>query len=127
LSPDGADDGYLRADDIRALKMPRCWLAVLSACQTGWGRSTYEGTLGLARAFLAAGANAVVVSLWPVGDSSTADLMIAFHCGLRDGLTVGKALRRSMLEARDAGAPLPDWTAFTVVGDPRIRLTGPAA
>lgn len=126
LSSDGYDDGYLRADEIRQLSLPRCRLAVLSACRTGWGRSTYEGSLGLARTFLAAGVPAVVVSLWPVHDESTADLMIALHQKLRSGLSVGEALRRAMLQARAAGAGLRDWASFTIVGDPRVRLASPA-
>jgi len=122
LSPDRGHDGYLRADEVAALRLPRCRLAVLSACRTGWGRSTYEGTLGLARAFLIAGVPAVVVSLWPVYDAAAADLMIAVHHHLRAGLPIGEALRRSMLAARADGAPIDDWAAFTVVGDPQVRL-----
>ncbi|MFY1634157.1 CHAT domain-containing protein [Solwaraspora sp. WMMB335] len=118
LSPDGDDDGYLRSDEVARLRLTSCRLAVLSACRTGWGQSTYEGTLGLARAFLAAGARAVVVSLWPVHDEATADLMIELHRQLRSGLPVGEALRRGMLHLRRTGTDARDWAAFTVVGDP---------
>ena len=125
LSPDGDDDGYLRADEIRGLHLPSCRIAVLSACRTGWGRSSYEGTLGLARAFLLTGVPAVVVSLWPVDDASTADLMINMHRELRGGLALGEALRRTTVAARDAGAPLGHWASFTIVGNPNIRITQP--
>lgn len=120
LSPSGDDDGYLRADDIATLDLSRCRVVLLSACQTGWGRSAHEGSLGLARAFLHAGVRAVVVSLWPVDDAATADLMIALHGFLRAGDSVGQALRRAMRQARDAGTPLQHWASFTVVGDGRL-------
>lgn len=120
LSPSGDDDGYLRADDVAALDLSRCRVVLLSACRTGWGRSAHEGSLGLARAFLHAGVRAVVVSLWPVDDAATADLMIALHGFLRAGASVGQALRRAMHQARDAGTPLHHWASFTVVGDGRL-------
>jgi tetratricopeptide (TPR) repeat protein len=122
LSPGGGDPGYLRADDIAELHLPRCRVAVLSACRTGWGRSSYEGTLGLARAFLAAGVPSVVVSLWAVDDEGTADLMIDLHRRLRDGVDLGEALRASAVAARDAGRPVQLWAPFTCVGDLRTRL-----
>ena len=64
-------------------------LVVLSACQTGTGaRAGGDELLGLGRALVAAGARAVVVSLWPVNDACTAVLMSRFHadrvCGLPD-------------------------------------------
>ncbi|GAA1738372.1 CHAT domain-containing protein [Luedemannella helvata] len=117
LTPTDADDGYLRADDIARTDLSSCRVVVLSACRTGWGHSTHEGTLGLARAFLGAGARAVVVSLWPVDDAATADLMINMHGLLRAGLPIGEALRQAMCAARDQGAPLVDWASFTIVGD----------
>lgn len=64
----------------------------------------------------------MVVSLWPVYDAPAADLMIGMHHHLRAGLPVGEALRRSTLAARAGGAPVQDWAAFTVVGDPLVRL-----
>ncbi|MFV2082994.1 CHAT domain-containing protein [Micromonospora sp. LOL_021] len=116
LSPSGDDDGYLRADDITGLDLTSCQVVLLSACRTGWGRSSYEGSLGSARAFLYAGARAVVVSLWPVDAAATADLMVALHGILRSGVPVGEALRRAMRWSRDDGSPLRHWASFAVVG-----------
>ena len=78
----------------------------LSACNTGRGEIKAEGVVGLARAFLVAGAAATVVSLWSVDDGSTAALMGHMCTQLVKGLTVPQALRLAML--RLAGRPVPE-------------------
>ena len=77
----------------------------LSACNTGRGEIKAEGVVGIARAFLVAGAAATVVSLWSVDDGSTAALMEHMYMHLAKGLTVPQALRLAMLCV--AGRPLP--------------------
>ena len=96
-------------------------LVVLSACDTGRGRITGEGILGLTRAFMRAGAKTVVSSLWRVPDDATADLMVAFHQALLDGSGMSKsaALRQAMLATMDKHPDPVNWAAFTVVGDPQ--------
>lgn len=122
LTPTVDDDGYLRASDLAGMDLSGCRMVVLSACRSGWGRSSAEGSLGLARTFLAAGVRAVVVSLWSIYDDFTADFMIGLHEALASGLPVDEALRREMVAARDAGRPATDWAAFTLVGDLRVVL-----
>jgi hypothetical protein len=78
----------------------------LSACNTGRGEIKAEGVVGLARAFLVAGAAATVVSLWSVDDGSTSALMGHMYTHLVKGLTVPQALRLAML--RLAGCPVPE-------------------
>ena len=78
----------------------------LSACNTGRGEIKAEGVVGIARAFLVAGAAATVVSLWSVDDGSTAALMEHMYMHLAKGLTVPQALRLAMLCV--AGRPLPE-------------------
>jgi tetratricopeptide (TPR) repeat protein len=109
----------LRADRIAQLSLPAP-LVVLSGCDTGGGHLiSGEGPLGLGSAFLAAGSQAVVMSLWPVDDAVTAELMIAFYDQLSHGHPVDVALHRAQLEVRQR--PLTShpfyWAGFTVLGD----------
>lgn len=90
------------------------------------GRPSPEGNLGLARAFLAAGVNPVVVVLWPVDDTATADLMTAFHRHLGTGANTGEALSRAMREARQHHPRVEDWAGFSLLGSADSRLA-PAA
>ena len=79
LSTDDANDGFLTALDVYRMQVPTD-LAVLSACETGRGRTVAgEGLFGLPRAFLHAGASTVLVSLWPVDDEATQALMARFY------------------------------------------------
>lgn len=76
-------------------------LVVLSACDTARGETTgSDDVLGLARALLAAGAQAVIVSLWPVDDASTSWLMREFYRCLRQGDTPQRALWQAQNQMR---------------------------
>lgn len=111
------DDGRLTARAIQESKIT-ARLAVLSACQTGLGGTHDGGVIGVARAFLIAGASQVVMSLWSVNDSATTALMTSFVSRLREQ-SPPEALRRAMLEVRDAqGARRrpADWASFAVLG-----------
>ena len=74
LAPSGKDDGFLGIGDVLKLHL-NAELVVLSACNTGRGRITSDGVIGLSRVFISAGVPSVVVSLWSVSDNSTAELM----------------------------------------------------
>jgi CHAT domain-containing protein/tetratricopeptide (TPR) repeat protein len=113
-------DGYLRASDIAALDLPAD-LVVLSACETALGRtSPGEGLVGLPQAFLIAGAQRVLVSLWKVEDESTAALMKDFYRRL---LAEGEAPARALHEAQLAVRAQPQWhsprywAGFVLQGD----------
>lgn len=54
-------------------------LVVLSACDTGRGRISGDGVIGLSRSLISAGVPSVLVSLWSVPDAPTAGLMIEFY------------------------------------------------
>ena len=97
------------------LKLPAS-LVTLSGCNTGASR-VYAGDelMGLARGFLAAGAAALVVSLWAVNDAATAQLMTAFYQHLRDGLTPRAALRRATLATKSQFAHPYYWSPFVLL------------
>ncbi len=91
-------------------------LVTLSACQTGRGREFGQGTVGLTRALLGAGARSVLVSLWNVDDAATKDLMTAFYHEYLAHGDKALALQRAMKETR-ALYPQPQfWAAFRLVG-----------
>jgi CHAT domain-containing protein len=116
-----SEDGLLQVYEIFNMRL-NADLVVLSACETGLGKEMRgEGIVGLTRAFLYAGTPAVVVSLWKVADSSTAELMVRFHAHLRDdGLSPSEALRRAQLDlVEKTGFAHPYyWAPFVLVGKP---------
>jgi len=119
LCPDDGDDGYLHTLEILSVPV-NVGLVVLSACESARGRiGRGEGVEGLSRAFIAAGAHAVVASLWPVSDESTATLMKEFYKGmLNDKEPAAEAMRRArlaMLESEKFSHPFY-WAPFVVVG-----------
>lgn len=96
-------------------------LVVLSGCETGAGLSRPgDELLGLARAFLHAGAGSLVASLWPVDDRATRRLMGCFYRHLRS-VAPGVALRRAQLEIREEMAHPYYWAGFVHVGGPAGR------
>lgn len=114
-------DGWLTAHDVYALSLRRP-IITLSACESGRGSiSAGEEILGLAHAFLGAGARALVLSLWPVHDRLTADFMVS-ACGAlyNPGLAVGNdpvsAVRAAQLLLRGRHPHPAAWAPFTLVG-----------
>ena len=116
LAPGGGEDGWLTAEEIAALNL-QADLVVLSACDTGRGRITGDGVVGLTRSFLVAGADTVVVSLWQVPDDATAALMVAFYQQLTATENKAQALRGAMLTTKAQYPDPRNWSAFVLVGE----------
>lgn len=117
------DDGYLSASEVAALKLDADWV-ILSACNTAAGGAQgAEALSGLARAFIYAGARALLVSHWSVASESTVKLITAAIDMMAADKTVGRAeaLRRSMVALMDHGKPWEAhpayWAPFIVVGE----------
>lgn len=95
-------------------------LVTLSACDTGQGKLRGWEILGLTRGFMAAGAAAVLVSLWAVDDYSTAELMRNFYTCLSNGMSKATALQaaqQSLLRGAPAAWQHPaHWAAFCLIG-----------
>ena len=113
-------DGFLRMSEIFNLRLPAD-LVVLSACQTALGKEIKgEGLVGLTRAFMYAGAERVVASLWQVDDQATAELMRYFYRGmLKENLRPAAALRAAQIEMSKSSrwsAPYY-WAGFVIQGE----------
>ena len=80
-----------------------------------------EGVQGLAAPLLAAGARAVAVTWWPIGDVAAIPLVERFYQELAGGAGASDALRTAKLAALAAGGTPREWAAFTIVGDPLAR------
>ncbi|MBX9254875.1 tetratricopeptide repeat protein [Desmonostoc muscorum CCALA 125] len=116
LTPSGKDDGLLTASEILDLKL-NAELVVLSACDTGRGRLTGDGVIGLSRSLISAGVPSVLVSLWSVPDTPTALLMTEFYQNLQKTPDKAQALRQAMLTTMKNNPKPVDWAAFTLIGE----------
>jgi CHAT domain-containing protein len=113
-------DGILTALEASGLNLWGTRLVTLSACDTGLGEvRNGEGVYGFRRAFVLAGAETLVMSLWPVSDHVTRELMTAYYTGLKNGEGRGESLRQvqlRMIGRKDRWHPF-HWAAFIQSGE----------
>ena len=97
----------------------RARLVVLSCCHSARGEIKAEGVVGIARAFLGAGARSVLVSLWAIDDEATFQFMKHFYKELVRGRRVCEALDQAMKCMRESGdfREMKHWAPFALIGD----------
>jgi CHAT domain-containing protein len=118
-------DRWLLAGELGDLSLEARWVT-LSACHTARALvRPGEEWFGLARAFLLAGAEAVVAAQWDVDDEATARLMTDLYARMAGGASVTAALASSQAACAAAGAHPLDWAGFTVLGGPRLLAPAP--
>jgi CHAT domain-containing protein len=115
-------DGQFNAIDAFGLNLQGCELVTLSGCETGLALSGGgDEQLGLGRAFLAAGASSLLMSLWPAEDSTTSELMQFFYQRLLRGDSKVQALRAAQCDVLKRTSSMYShpyfWAAFRLVGD----------
>jgi tetratricopeptide (TPR) repeat protein/CHAT domain-containing protein len=117
--------GLLTAEKVLGLKLKGTDLVVLSACNTGMGViQNGQGIYGLQRAFFQAGAKSLIISMWPVPDKETKELMIQLYKNIQAGMNRCQALHQAALRQKDIvekrykhSNPLY-WGAFLFLGEP---------
>ena len=117
----GKVPGILTAEELGALDLSNCELAVLSACETNVGlRRAGQGIQSLQMALHTAGARTAITSLWRVDDAATRRLMELFYTNLwGEGLGKADALWQAKMSLREEGFGVKDWAAWVLTGDPR--------
>ena len=111
-------DFILTMKDVKQVQL-RARLVVLSCCHSAQGEIKAEGVVGIARAFLGAGARSVLVSLWAIDDKATLEFMKNFYQHLVAGKSASEALNRAMNCMRESTefSDVTHWAPFVLIGD----------
>ncbi|XP_048370088.1 tetratricopeptide repeat protein 28 isoform X1 [Sphaerodactylus townsendi] len=117
----------LTAADILDLRLP-AKLVVLGSHQESNSKLTADGVIGLTRAFLAAGAQCVLVSLWPVPVAASKTFVHTFYSALLNGLKASAALGEAMkvLQANQEFSHPSNWAGFMLIGTD-VKLNSPSS
>ncbi len=97
------NDGKVSAADVAQMNLRQCDLAVLSACETGLGKLGEDGVFGLQRGFKNAGVQSLLMTLKPVSDIATTEMMITFYRYLMDGHSKRESLSLAQQDLRAKG------------------------
>ena len=116
--PTEKEDYILTIRDVLNVQL-RAKLVVLSCCYSGQGEIKAEGVVGIARAFMGAGARSVVVSLWAIDDEATLEFMKCFYQHLAEGKPASESLNLAMKSLRESDEfrDVKYWAPFLLIGD----------
>ena len=111
------EDGVLTAEEVSNIDLSSTKLVVMSACQSGLGEiKGNEGVYGLKRAFRLSGVENMIVSLWPVPDKETMELMDLFYKELVNTKDISKSFRKAQRTMRQNYPSNPwAWGGFVLV------------
>lgn len=109
------EDGILTSLEVLNIDLRKNRLVVMSACETGLGDiHGSEGVYGLQRAFRMAGASKIIMSLWQVPDTETAEFMRLFYTQLIQTNSIQEAFATAQLQMRKKYDPFL-WAAFVLL------------
>ena len=116
--PTEKEDYILTIRDVLKGQL-RAKLVVLSCCHSGRGEIKAEGVVGIARAFMGAGARSVVVSLWAIDDEATLEFMKCFYQHLAESKPASESLNLAMRSLRESDQfrDIKHWAPFLLIGD----------
>jgi len=132
--PPVENDGILTAEDVSTLDLQGTWLVTLSACDTGSGQARAgEGVMGLRRGFMQAGAQNLLMTLWPISDEVTVQIMSDFYEAAHKSGNAPEALaevqREWLVQLRDGKGPKFDTVKDAIKGRgglaKAVNLAGP--
>ena len=112
------EDYMLMLSDLEG-KPLRASLVVLSCCHSAKGEVKADGVIGIARAFIGAGARSVLVALWAISDEGTLYFMNAFYQHFSRGLKASECLNKAMEVMRNSTKFCDPhfWAPFILIGD----------
>ncbi|MEQ1678644.1 MAG: CHAT domain-containing protein, partial [Chitinophagaceae bacterium] len=117
-SLDNTSNGIITSYEAMNLDLKGTSLVVLSACETGLGEiKAGEGVYGLQRAFLVAGAEALIMSLWKVDDAATQQLMTNFYTNWLKTGDKQKAFKQAQVQLMTKYKEPYFWGAFVMMED----------
>jgi CHAT domain-containing protein/tetratricopeptide (TPR) repeat protein len=118
LSPANGDDGRLDPKLVASIRLNPASTVILAACDTARGETRLsEGTISLARAFVAAGARGVIATLLPVEDNDAEDFFARLHVYLARGIAPAEALRAVQIDwIRRSETHLATWASVQLIG-----------
>lgn len=112
------EPGILTALEVMNQDFEGTELIILSACETGKGDlKVGEGVYGLQRAFLVAGANNIIMSLFKVSDAATQKLLLYFYDNWQNkNMKKTDAFREAKIQLREEFSDPIYWGAFVLIG-----------